>query len=340
MNRLISLDVIRGFALCGILLVNMPALLADAGIDVTYSPQPEVIYTPVQQWLELLVAQRFFPIFSLLFGVGFGLMWCSGRARGLTAGQVRTALARRIAVLAALGAVHQLIHPGEALLPYALVAAVVLLPMTLLPRRTWTIPALWTLALVLLATALAVGGGYALVPGLFVLGFTAAAVGAPAAAQQRPLVVGVVAGCAALAAIPLLYAQTQLDPTELLGPVPAVAGVVLATAYVAGLLLLLRTPAAGVLTWFLAPLGRMALTNYLLATPMVLLLGQLGGAVGLVPGARGAWAALGWCLVILLMQLACSRWWLSRHAQGPLESLWRRITWGGRPHQAPVARPR
>ena len=35
---------------------------------------------------------------------------------------------------------------------------------------------------------------------------------------------------------------------------------------------------------------------------------------------------LGLCAAIMLLQIVVSRWWLARHAQGPLEALWRRYT--------------
>ncbi len=124
-SRLAWLDVLRGFALCGIIFVNIPGILwLPAGIV-------DGVVQPTRAVLDLWVQGRFFPIFSWLFGIGFGLMWLSARARS---SNPRRALVQRIAVLGGVGLAHQLLLPGEALLPYAIVAAVLLLPSTWLPR--------------------------------------------------------------------------------------------------------------------------------------------------------------------------------------------------------------
>lgn len=77
-----------------------------------------------------------------------------------------------------------------------------------------------------------------------------------------------------------------------------------------------------------APVGRMALTNYLMHSivGVTLFYGigfQLWGRVGpavLLPGATA----------LVLIQVAVSRWWLSRAAFGPAEWIWRTLTYGQR----------
>lgn len=66
-------------------------------------------------------------------------------------------------MLAVMGAIHQVFHPGEALLLYAIVALFLLLPVSFLPRRllaTWGIP----LGLMLLIVG-GLYGGIAEIPG-------------------------------------------------------------------------------------------------------------------------------------------------------------------------------
>jgi uncharacterized membrane protein YeiB len=97
----------------------------------------------------------------------------------------------------------------------------------------------------------------------------------------------------------------------------------MAVAYATGLLLVLPTPLG---RWF-APtveaLGRMALTNYLTATLLILGLGTL---LGLRESA--AWPTmLGLAAAILVLQALWSRWWLARFRYGPLEWAWRCVTW-------------
>jgi uncharacterized membrane protein YeiB len=73
----------------------------------------------------------------------------------------------------------------------------------------------------------------------------------------------------------------------------------------------------------LAPLGRLALTNYLTATLMVVLLTTAPAFSG--PG--GYRALLPLAAAILVVQVVASRWWLRRFRYGPVEWLWRSIVW-------------
>ena len=65
-------------------------------------------------WRQLFVQQRFFPLFSLLFGISFALLFASAEGRGMNARQV---LLRHLVILLPVGVLHQLVHPGEALAP-------------------------------------------------------------------------------------------------------------------------------------------------------------------------------------------------------------------------------
>lgn len=100
-----------------------------------------------------------------------------------------------------------------------------------------------------------------------------------------------------------------------------VGGASLAAAYVAAFML----AGGGImrhLQHWLAPVGRMALTNYLMQSLLCALLLQ-GAGFGL--GAKlppAGWLAIAGA--IMLAQLFFSRWWLSHHRQGPVEYLHRR----------------
>ncbi len=76
----------------------------------------------------------------------------------------------------------------------------------------------------------------------------------------------------------------------------------------------------------LAAVGRMALTNYLMHSAFALVL-FTGAGFGLV-GTFDRWMLYPIVLGIWLFQLWFSPWWLARHPQGPLETLWRRLTYG------------
>ncbi|MBR7503759.1 hypothetical protein KCW65_27125, partial [Mycobacterium tuberculosis] len=72
--------------------------------------------------------------------------------------------------LGVLGALHMLLQPGEALLPYAIAALVVLLPSTWIPSRLLA-PVTASVGALLLLAGVATGGGMAIIPGLFLVGF-------------------------------------------------------------------------------------------------------------------------------------------------------------------------
>ncbi|WP_265569745.1 DUF418 domain-containing protein [Sphingomicrobium nitratireducens] len=81
----------------------------------------------------------------------------------------------------------------------------------------------------------------------------------------------------------------------------------------------------GLLTLF-APAGRMALTNYITQSVLnsVLFLGWGAGLMGKVPFV----AVVPITLAIFFAQILFSRWWLARYRFGPLEWVWRSLTYG------------
>lgn len=121
-KRLDSLDVIRGVALAGIAFANVPTLWQ---LSYSYADLPINL-------LNLLVTQRIFPVFSLLFGIGFGMMWDRATQRST---RPRLVMLRRILGLGLFAAAHFYFHPGEALAPYAVAALVFLMPLTFVPDR-------------------------------------------------------------------------------------------------------------------------------------------------------------------------------------------------------------
>lgn len=310
------LDILRGVALCGILFVNIPPLLGlEPGVV-------DGVVQPTRSVLDLWVQGRFFPIFSWLFGLGFGLMWLSARRR---TDRPRRALLQRIGVLAVFGAAHATLQPGEALLPYAVAALVVLLPATWAPR--W----LPVVAGSVLAVAAAPLGGLALIPGLFLLGFGLAQYDLPAVLERRPWI-------AALALVGLVPAAAFAAVGQLADPVSAgftavsqVAGLLIACCYVAGVIALTAVPGVRrVLSTLFAPLGRTALTNYIGATLLVLAIGAVREPLGIPVSGEASWsAAMLIAAGVLLLQWCVSTAWLARWGRGPLESLWRRLTWAG-----------
>jgi len=99
----------------------------------------------------------------------------------------------------------------------------------------------------------------------------------------------------------------------------------LALGYITGMLLLLQQPAwtRRLVPW-LAPLGRMALTNYLAHTLLLILFFKLCRVAGLPMNIS---TSLLVAVATFGLQMAWSRAWLSRFRFGPLEWGWRCITY-------------
>ncbi|ACZ89286.1 DUF418 domain-containing protein [Streptosporangium roseum] len=300
-RRLHELDALRGFAVCGIMLVN------------TWQHTREQLGAPdrnaVDWAIDNLLQSRFYPIFSFLFGLSFVLFLRSAAER---TDHPRVVLLRRLAVLACFGLVHQLVNPGEVLLPYAIFGVLVLLPASFLPR-----PAVPVLGLAVTAWAVHEGGGMKLIPGLFLLGMAVMEYPPPEWLLPPSFAVSAVLAVG----LGYLWIRTLDDPGLFYrGTYPA-AGLAAAVAYCTGLLLLLRSRPRDALLAVLAPLGRMALTNYLVSTAVILL------ALPLLTADPTRIAGVLLSAGVLALQVVLSRKWLARFRYGPLEWLWRRLTW-------------
>lgn len=146
-----------------------------------------------------------------------------------------------------------------------------------------------------------------------------------ARAWRYALLLGIVVGLpAALLYAALLFAEADaygLAAFSAISGLPGVVSIALSFAY--GATFLRKTPDA-VVHW-LAPAGRMPLTNYLLQS---IAMGALLSGWGLALAPRLTYTSTALlALVIYGAQLALSRWWLRHWAQGPLEAVWRRWTY-------------
>ncbi|SDR29392.1 Uncharacterized membrane protein YeiB [Thermostaphylospora chromogena] len=293
-GRIHELDAVRGFALCGIMLVNTwqhtVGRLGDA-------PRGTVDHV-----VENVLQGRFYPIFSVLFGVSLVLFLRSAGSRWI--------LARRLIVLAAFGFAHTAINPGEVLLPYAVYGMAVLIPASFMPRL-----AVLLLGVVTTVWAANVGGGSLLIPGLFLLGMALIEYHPPRRAVPPVFLASAVLG----AALTVLWAFRPVQPIT---AVYALAGVCSALAYATGLLLLLRTPLRAPLLSTLVPLGRTALTCYLSQTLVIL------AALPLLTADPTRLSVFALAAATVAAQAVLARWWLARFRYGPLEWVWRSLTWG------------
>ncbi len=115
-ERIVSLDIIRGLALFGILFINVAAyqVIVEGGPIPDYSGINGIIDTLI----DIFIEKKFFSIFSFLFGVGFYIFASRAEARGDKPGW---RFARRLLALLLIGIVHMFIFWGSILAIYAVI---------------------------------------------------------------------------------------------------------------------------------------------------------------------------------------------------------------------------
>jgi uncharacterized protein len=103
---------------------------------------------------------------------------------------------------------------------------------------------------------------------------------------------------------------------------------VLCAGYLGTIVTLVNSVRWRKLVSWMAPLGRMALTNYLVHSIFLttIFYGYGFGQFGKIP--RGPQMLI--VAAIIALQLVFSRWWLQRFQYGPLEWVWRSFTYGKR----------
>ena len=347
-ERILALDVLRGFAMVGVLVAYCVWSLGTV---------PEESWSrldaALNQLLTFAVDGKFYTILAFLFGLGFALQLERAADRP---GAVRT-YCRRLAVLAAIGLAHALLlRNGDILLPYALtglllipfrrasdrvVVAAAVLALLLPHAARWA----WALSGVaiperpqladapyLVENAAWVLYWYRTAPftwpvnlTLFLFGFLAGRHRLIAQLAERGGALRAIAIAGGLAGSALFFASLELSHSAMLSSLAfTVHCWGLSSAYAAALLLALRSSSGAALVTPLAPIGRMALTNYLLQAGLIVpLCLALGWFDRFTPA-----SALVLALAVFLLQLGLSGWWLRRYRFGPAEWVWRMLTYG------------
>ncbi len=133
-ERIPAIDILRGFALFGILLVNFP------GSEAARSGAVDDV---VSKLLRILVSGNFYTTFSFLFGLGFALQLIRAQSRGR---RVVPVYIRRMLVLFLIGLGHAvLIWRGDVLQGYAVTG------LFLIPFRNRSAKVLLSVAVLALA---------------------------------------------------------------------------------------------------------------------------------------------------------------------------------------------
>ncbi|MBK6611431.1 MAG: DUF418 domain-containing protein [Sphingobacteriales bacterium] len=95
--------------------------------------------------------------------------------------------------------------------------------------------------------------------------------------------------------------------------------------YITGIYLLSKVRVGEVIVELLAPMGKIALTNYVMQSLFcnILLFGFGFGLYGKISPSEG----LVFCILIWLIQMLLSNWYVKRYSLGPLEYLWRKAAY-------------
>lgn len=383
------MDVLRGFALLGVLIANLAEL---GGEDLLATADqlaalPSAAMDAQTSWLlELFVFDKANTLFALLFGAGFWIMLERLSARGAAFEHIYL---RRITILTVVGFIHLLgWFTWDILHVYGVMAFVLFYSRNLSDRallwiglvlmvfsrpvirwlfdQSATLTAITDLAYteeaILDRQAAALSGDlfawvgemntmlwydwlcnaifiawFTYVLGRFYIGAWIARQGWIQSADQR-------LGAVMALTIPLLVAGFGLQLAAFfLQDTPgaswadrapffielmhAVATPMIAAGYVCVLTLLFFKKGLSWLVRPFAPVGQMALTNYLLQSPFIILvLTGIGPGLGL-SGQAGSTSFVLFALGFFAVQMVLSAIWMRIFAYGPAEWAWRAATY-------------
>jgi uncharacterized protein len=132
-RRIDALDVVRGFALIGIFMMNVEYFnrpIATLGRGM--APGLSGIDWWASWFVAYFVEGKFWTIFSLLFGMGFAVMLQRAEGAGR---EFKRPYLRRVLALAVFGALHFVfLWDGDILLTYAVAAAMLMVALHATPR--------------------------------------------------------------------------------------------------------------------------------------------------------------------------------------------------------------
>lgn len=394
-QRIQVIDILRGFAIFGILLVNMQFFNQSILTKIMGFYEPATLLDQWADWfIRFFATGKFYSTFSFLFGLGMAIQYARAQDRGARFGRFWMC---RMGVLLVFGVIHAyLFWVGDILLLYSLLGMLLLLFRNRRPRTVLIWAAVMLLIPLIIYGALLglVGmaqaspeagemvaatfaeqdaeyrtlaavadevyatGSFAEVtaqraqdmmfmyfawiffaPNVFAMFLLGLYAGKRGIFKDLPghlafirkvwwwgLVIGLL-GNAIYVYFGESVSRSAPTPELLLSLLGQTFGApALSLFYISSLILLAQQA-----TWRqrLAPLaavGRMALTNYLMHTVIctTLFYGYGLGLYGQVGLALGVLLTL----VIYTAQIPLSNWWLARFRYGPMEWLWRTLTYG------------
>lgn len=381
-ERIISIDIIRGFALIGIFFVNIPSMFMP---DFYYHFEYVGIDRFIRLLYDMFIQTKFYTIFAFLFGVS-GYYFMTGiEKKGLSPYKF---FSKRLAWMLIFGVIHTLfLWAGDILHTYALLGFILLLFYKSSVKKML----LWAGCLFFLYFSLESIAHFALnnytdestsnlftafknengevnyyyqffdqmkerlnyfvtsipyeitvfplefIP-IFLVGMAIAKTGIFTNTSTYLKGIKTVQYLVLIASIPFLclmvqeYVHHQYTSSYYV----FITGKLLATFYVCTFLRLLQKPLWEKRLSFLAPLGKMAFTNYLSHSVITLAIVSLSIKDTL---SIALWIQPLYAITIIILQIQFSKYILSKWKYGPLEYVWRLLTYGrNRSTSTPVSR--
>jgi uncharacterized protein len=378
-ERIELIDVLRGFAVFGILVANMASFSGQPpGPGAWYQVADKTIFILTR----FLIEAKFYSLFSFLFGWGMAVQMIRAQSKGKA---FLPRYMRRLLVLLLFGVIHgTLIWVGDILTLYAMLGFLLLLFRNRSPRfllaasvsfliasilltlpleavqdfRTWYTDITYYFRQLQFPNGLYLTGSYLEVTrrriqeylahnsnvifsfgnvfGMFLLGLAVGKFGFFQNIERYlprvrkgiwiALTMGLLFNAVFVSAtlwpnrFPADYWQTFRVGARTIGA-PA-----LMLFYIAAIVLLYQDKRWRQRLTRLAPVGRTALSNYLFQSVLLTMIfysyglgfyGRIDPTTGLIL-----------TLLIYLLQIGLSAWWLDRYRFGPVEWLWRTLTYG------------
>ena len=387
-DRVQVLDVLRGFALAGILIINSMSILAVKGSTPAFTVNIPFTDRLLQDLILFFVESKFFTLFSLLFGISFAIQIQSAEKQGAT---FLPRISRRMFGLLLFGALHiLLLWDGDILVIYAITGTLLIA----FRKAAYSTLKKWAIGLLAVPGVLVfIIFAYTLIARLSTDGAkifgesdrSLAKEFASTEATQKLLSNGFIEGIGErihtyLNLSPLLFSRIPTvlamfliglylgrsnfirelpEKTETLQrfrfwgltigfslmllivagtkflPATSALVAIIEDQYLAGPILCLGYASAIALAYlknsqlrifsFFSKVGRMALTNYLTQS-LVLTFLSYGWGLGLALKLNG-FQVLGVSIVLYISQVLFSGYWLKNFKYGPLEWVWRCITY-------------
>jgi uncharacterized protein len=387
-QRIEILDVLRGFALLGIIFNNIlyfsgySFMPFDELRQLTNFQLDEKIY----YFLDIVITSKFYTLFSILFAVGFFLQFNRNKNSNIDFLKIYR---RRLLILLLIGLLHSLIWFGDILFMYALMGFILILFRNIRIKYLlwWSIfflifPVIIDIAILpffhatgntgveyhtavahtnypdMTATAVFETFRYGTVKeifflnihnlmwkwlsyipsgrlfitlGIFLLGYYLGAIGffREKTKSKILLISTFIIGLLATISSKILDGNPfQFPPTlpNIIYKILVITGhILMCIFYITSIFMIIQTPVGKRTLKYLKPVGRMALTNYISQTVLLVIIFynfgfNLFGRTGLI-------TICGIAILVLVFQIIVSNIWLKYFQFGPLEWIWRCLTY-------------